>query len=283
MGPPQRLHGIVAAVSDACRVRGAGDKPRPTGSGGESPGPRVQAGRAPAHGFRRGEPRPTGSGGESPGTRVQAGRARPTPTVRSGRPGGIQRAGRHVWTVAAGTDRSWARAYGHSRYSKGGLDELQGKRPTDSRSVENGPALAVDDAGRGVGARPCGSPRDRGDRAARIVQLDDCPEGPSEGPGEGGTASRGPGPADLGRWHRVRPVPMTTAWGGTTKEPAAPPPALCLALSEGRGPRQAVAPWHFLYLRPDPHGHGALRPTLSLLARGASAPSPSSPCEAITR
>ena len=36
------------------------------------------------------------------------------------------------------------------------------------------------------------------------------------------------------------------------------------ASSPGR--RQATAPWHFLYFLPDPHGQGALRGTLPLLA-----------------
>ena len=35
---------------------------------------------------------------------------------------------------------------------------------------------------------------------------------------------------------------------------------------------QAAAPWHFLYLRPLPQGHGSLRPTLPWGTAGAHRP-----------
>jgi len=34
---------------------------------------------------------------------------------------------------------------------------------------------------------------------------------------------------------------------------------------------QAVAPWHFLYFLPEPHGQGSLRPTFSPVTRCAGA------------
>src|SRR5438094_936980 len=52
---------------------------------------------------------------------------------------------------------------------------------------------------------------------------------------------------------------------------------------QGSPQTDAVAPWHFLYLRPEPHGQGAFRPILSLTAWGASPELGSSPWLIVTR
>src|SRR5437867_6456138 len=40
---------------------------------------------------------------------------------------------------------------------------------------------------------------------------------------------------------------------------------LIQGLTETDNLRYTVAPWHFLYFFPEPHGHGSLRPTLGWL------------------
>src|SRR6266545_1659966 len=156
--------------------------------------------------------------------------------------------------------------------ARGGRDEHQ-RMGDQGRGGE--PGQLAEAAGRAAGGPGGGRDGPRAGLPGRVRERD------GHRRGDFAQAAR---PRHQGRRRRALPEPPAAVTRTSSRIEGrwgALPPALRHARELAQ--TTAVAPWHFLYLRPEPHGHGAFRPILSLMAWGAAPAFGSSPWTVRTR